>query len=319
VSAAESKAQVAAVLDLVRGRKSPTVVCVVGPTASGKTALAIAVAEALGGEIVSADSVQIYRRFDKASGKPSAEESARVRHHLVDVADPLEPFDAARFVTMADHAISDIRARGRTPVVCGGTFLWVKALVSGLSDAPPADEAVRARHRAIALAEGRTALHAMLREIDPVMAERLHPNDTLRVGRALEVFEVSGKRLSDLQAAHGFRGARHDALLVTPERGKDELTARIQARVRGFLDDGLVEEVRGLLRDGLRGARAMGSVGYKETLAHVDGALPETELHEAIVRASRVFARRQRTWLGHEPVHVVGARGAHELEEVAST
>jgi tRNA dimethylallyltransferase len=319
VSDADSRARVDAVLDLVRGRNGAVLLCVVGPTASGKTTLAISVAEALGGEIVSADSVQVYRRFDKASGKPTAEESARVPHHLVDVADPLEPFDAARFVALAEHAISDIRARGRIPVICGGTFLWVKALISGLSDAPPGDEAVRARHRAIALAEGREALHALLREVDPVMAERLHPNDTLRVGRALEVFELSGKRLSDLQAAHGFRQARHDALLVTPEREKDELTVRIEARVRGFLDDGLVEEVRALADDGLRDARAMGSVGYKETLAHVDGTLPLSNLHEAIVRASRVFARRQRTWLGHEPVHVVGARGVHELKEVAST
>ena len=267
---------------------------------------------------MSAYSVQIYRRFDKASGKPTVEELARVPHHLVDVADPLEPFDAARFVAMADDAIAGIRARGRLPVLCGGTFLWVKALVSGLSEAPPGDEAVRARHRALALAEGRDALHTRLREVDPVMAERLHPNDTLRVGRALEVFEVSGKRLSDLQAAHGFREARHEALLVTPGRGKDELTERIHARVQGFLADGLVDEVRALLADGLRGARAMGSVGYKETVAHIDGILPIADLHETIVRASRVFARRQRTWLGHEPVHVVGARGSDGINEVAS-
>ncbi len=289
--------------------------CVVGPTASGKTALALALADALDGEVVGADSVQIYRRFDKATGKPSADERARVPHHLVDVADPLEPFDAARFVRMADAAIADVRARGRTPIVCGGTFLWVKALISGLSEAPAADQAVRARHRAIVETEGREGLHARLRVVDPAMADRLHPNDVLRTGRALEVFEVSGKRLSELQAAHGFRVARHDALLITPARTMDDLSVRIHARVRGFLEDGLVDEVKILLADGLRAARAMGSVGYKETVLHVDGALSEEDLHGAIVRASRVFARRQRTWLGHEPVHVVGTS---EPQETAS-
>lgn len=309
MSDVELARQVEETLSLVRarGEREAPVVCVVGPTASGKTALAIALAEAFGGEIVGADSVQVYRRFDKASGKPSPVERARVPHHLLDVADPLEPFDAARFVATADRAIADIRARGRVPVICGGTFLWVKALVSGLSEAPPGDESVRARHRVIVESEGREALHARLRGVDPIMAERLHPNDVLRVGRALEVFEMSGRRLSDLQAAHGFREARYDTLYVTPARHMEELTERIRVRVRGFLDDGLIEEVKLLLAEGLRGARAMGSVGYKETVAHVDGTLPLAELHETIVRASRVFARRQRTWLGHEPVHAVGA------------
>lgn len=281
-------------------------VCVVGPTASGKTDLAVDLACALGGEIVSADSVQVYRRFDAASGKPTEEERALARHHLVDVADPLEPFDAARFVTMADAAIADVRARGRRPIVCGGTFLWVKALLSGLSEAPPGDPEVRARHAALVAERGREALHARLREVDPRMADRLHPNDVLRVGRALEVFEVSGKRLSELQEAHGFRGARYPSLLLTVTRSPDELTERLRRRVRGFVASGLVAEVERLVADGYRDARAMGSVGYKEALSVLEGRLAEADLEETIVRASRVFARRQRTWLGHEPVVAVG-------------
>lgn len=281
-------------------------VCVVGPTASGKTDLAVDLACALGGEIVSADSVQVYRRFDAASGKPTEEERALARHHLVDVADPLEPFDAARFVTMADAAIADVRARGRRPIVCGGTFLWVKALLSGLSEAPPGDPEVRARHAALVVERGREALHARLREVDPRMADRLHPNDVLRVGRALEVFEVSGKRLSELQEAHGFRGARYPSLLLTVTRSPDELTERLRRRVRGFVASGLVAEVERLVADGYRDARAMGSVGYKEALSVLEGRLAEADLEETIVRASRVFARRQRTWLGHEPVVAVG-------------
>jgi len=307
--------EVAEVLALLEARGEGALPCVVGPTASGKTALAVALAEALGGEIVSADSVQIYRGFDAASGKPTPEETARARHHLVDVADPLEPFDAARFVHLADAAIADIRARGRVPIVCGGTFLWVKALVSGLSEAPAADEGIRARHRDLVAREGREAFHVRLAQVDPAMAERLHPNDVVRVGRALEVFELSGKRLSDLQAAHGFRKARHAALFVSPSRAKDALTERIRARVRGFVEGGLLAEVEGLLARGFREARAMGSVGYKEAVSCVDGALPRAELEPTIVRASRVFARRQRTWLGHEPIAFVGAErlGAEEL------
>jgi tRNA dimethylallyltransferase len=283
-------------------------VCVVGPTASGKTDLAVDLACALGGEIVSADSVQVYRRFDAASGKPSEEERTLARHHLVDVADGLEPFDAARFVVLADAAIADIRARGRRPIVCGGTFLWVKALLSGLSAAPPGDPEIRARHAVLVAERGREALHARLREIDPRMAERLHPNDVLRVGRALEVFEVSGRRLSELQEAHGFREARYPSLLLTVARSQDELTERLRVRVRGFVASGLVAEVEGLVADGYREARAMGSVGYKEALAVLEGRLPEAELEDSIVRASRVFARRQRTWLGHEPVISLGRR-----------
>ena len=302
--------------DTPRGQEP--LLCVVGPTASGKTALSIAVAERIGGEVISADSVQIYRRFDKASGKPSEEERARVPHHLVDVADPLEPYDAARFVHAADAAIHEVRARGRVPVVCGGTFLWVKALVSGLSEAPAADETIRARHRDLVAERGREAFHAMLAAIDPPMAERLHPNDVVRVGRAIEVFEISGKRLSDLQAAHGFREARYAALYVTPSRSKDHLTERIRGRVHGFVASGLCDEVRALLDDGLRGARAMGSVGYKEAVRCVDGALALADLEPTIVRATRVFARRQRTWLGHEPVVTVGpvvsATSAHDVD-----
>jgi tRNA dimethylallyltransferase len=304
VSVAEPSSAAKAVLARLEVAPSPneTLVCVVGPTAGGKTALAVELCEILGGEIVSADSVQVYRGFDAASGKPDTEEKARARHHLIDVAEPLEPFDAPRFVELADAAIADIRARGKVAIVCGGTFLWVKTLISGLAEAPPADPEARARHRAIVEAEGKAALHTRLAAVDPVIAERLHPNDVVRVSRALEVFETSGKRLSDLQAAHKFADVRYPSVLVCPERTPDELTERVRIRVRGFVASGLLDEVRGLVASGCRDARAMGSVGYREALACVDGTLPEAELVETIVRSTRVFARRQRTWLGHEPV-----------------
>jgi tRNA dimethylallyltransferase len=278
-------------------------VVVVGPTASGKSDLALAIAEAHGGEIVGADSVQIYRRFDLGSGKPTLEERARVPHHLVDVVDPLDPIDAARFVALADDAIADVRARGRHPIVCGGTFLWVKALLFGLAPMPPADAAIRTRHEALALAEGRAALHAELTRIDEAAAARLAPNDLVRVSRALEVFELTGKTQTAWHAEHAFGTIRHRARLVGIARSRPELDARIVARTRSWLAAGWIDEVRHLLSDGYGAARAMESVGYRQVRDHIRGAIPADELEASIVRATRTFVRRQRTWLRDQPVH----------------
>ncbi len=271
--------------------------CLVGPTASGKTALALALARRTGGEIVGADSVQVYRGFDIGSGKPTAEELANSTHHLIDVAEPDEPIDAAAYVALADAAIAEVRARGRVAIVCGGTFLWVKALLHGLSEAPGADPELRARHRALVEAEGPLALHSRLAAVDPVAAARLHPNDLVRTSRALEVHELSGRRLSELQEAHGFGERRHPALLLAVSRTPDELDQRIRARVRTWLEGGFVEEVRSLCARGFHDARAMTSVGYRQVRDFLDGAIPEEQLEDAIVRATRTFARRQRTWL----------------------
>lgn len=277
-------------------------VCVVGQTASGKTALATDVAARVGGEIVTADSVQIYREFDIGSGKPSPAELARAPHHLVSAIDPMSPCDASRFVALADAVIADVRARGRVPIVCGGTFLWVKALVQGLVPAPAASESVREAHRKIVETSGRNALHAALEKVDPASAAKLHPNDVVRVSRALEVFETTGQKMSDLHASHGFSEARHAAKLFAIARTPEDLRARIEKRVGEFLAAGWIDEVRGLVARGRGSARAMGSVGYREVAAHLRGEIDATDLKPAIVRSTRVFARRQRTWLGHEPV-----------------
>ncbi|MCC6553261.1 MAG: tRNA (adenosine(37)-N6)-dimethylallyltransferase MiaA [Polyangiaceae bacterium] len=303
---------------------------VVGPTASGKTELAIRLAERFGGEIVSADSVQIYRELDIGSGKPTAEERARAVHHLVDALDPLDAIDAQRYAELAEAAIAGVRARGRVPIVCGGTFLWIKALVWGLSPGPPADERIRARHRAIAEAEGRAALHARLAAVDPASAARLAPNDLVRVSRALETFELTGRPQSAWHAEHGFRSLRHAARFIGVQRERADLDRRIEARVDAWLAAGWEDEVRRLLAQGYGQARAMGSVGYRQVRARVEGfgakfgaegaggdpeprmstkfgaegsaqGDPEprvpTDVRDAIVRATRVFARRQRTWL----------------------
>lgn len=276
--------------------------CVVGPTASGKTELAIATCERIGGEIVSADSVQIYRGFDIGSGKPTPDEQARAPHHLVDVLDPLETADAMTFARLAERAIADIRARGKVPVLCGGTYFWVRALVIGLAPAPSADETVRARHRAVVEERGRGALHEELARVDPASAARLHPNDMLRVSRALEVHELSGRTMSEHHAEHGFRAHRMESAMIGVSTTSEVLTERITARADAWLDRGWVEEVRDLVARGYAGTRAMASVGYKEVHAHMAGTLPREALRDAIVQSTRTFARKQRTWLRDAPV-----------------
>ncbi len=278
---------------------------VVGPTASGKTELAVQLAELLDGEIIGADSVQIYRAFDVGSGKPTAEQRRRAPHHLVDVFDPHTPMDAAIWATHAEEALRDIVARGKRPIVCGGTFLWIKALLFGLAAAPPADEEIRARHRAQAEQLGRAALHAELAQIDPDAAARLAPNDFVRVSRALEVHELSGVTLSEWQQRHGFREARHAARLLGIAQPREELDRRIGQRVREMLEAGWVDEVDDLLRSGYGSARAMRSVGYRQIFKALErgtGPSDEAALRDSICRATRVFARRQRTWLREQPV-----------------
>jgi tRNA dimethylallyltransferase len=290
---------------ILAGTSDDTLLTIVGPTASGKTSLAIALAEATGGEIISADSVQIYQGFDIGSGKPTPEERAAAPHHLIDLLDPMAAVDAARFTELADEAIASVRARGKRPILCGGSFLWVKALLRGLADAPPADAAIRARHREDVVRDGRKSLHDRLRAVDPISAARLHENDVLRVSRALEVFELTGRTLSEGHAGHGFQPVRHKAKLLVIPRTPDELTLRIAARVEAWLAAGWIEETEALLARGFGDARAMTSVGYREVREHLLGNLTRDELGMTIVRATRVFARRQRTWLNHEPHELV--------------
>jgi tRNA dimethylallyltransferase len=275
---------------------------VVGPTASGKSDLALALAEARGGEIISCDSVQVYRYFDIGSSKPSAADRARVVHHLLDIVDPDQAIDAASFAARAEQTIADVRRQGKLPIVCGGTFLWARALLYGLAKAPAGDAAARARHAEWARTEGRAALHARLAAIDPETASRLSPNDFVRVSRALEVFEMSGRPMSAWQAEHGFRTPRFRAKLLGIRWSHEELALRISERTERALSLGWIEEVRRLIDLGYRDARAMSSVGYAQVLALVEGRLPKEQLATEIDRKTKIFARRQRTWLRDQPV-----------------
>ncbi len=285
---------------------------IVGPTGTGKTSLACALAERIQGEIISVDSVQIYRGVDLGSGKPTAHELSRAPHHLVSCVDLDAPMDAGRFVTMADETIADVRARGRTPILCGGTFLWMKALVDGLAEMPVANDELRAEYARVAETEGRAALHARLALVDPLSAQKLAPNDFVRVSRALEVHAVTGVPLSEYHARHGFRAKRHNVqyagIFVSEPRYTDALTARVE----GWLAAGWVDEVRALREAGHGAARALGAVGFAEVGAYLDGALPKDDLVQTIVRATRVFARRQRTWLKSADVTWLGAEPASE-------
>jgi tRNA dimethylallyltransferase len=268
-------------------------------------------AEHLGGEVISADSVQIYRRFDIGSGKVAAGDRERVPHHLVDAIEPDAPMDAASWAELARAAILDVRSRGRVPIVCGGTFLWVRALIFGLSAGPPADSVVRERHRALAEAEGRAALHAQLGAVDPAAAARLSPNDFVRVSRALEVYELSGKPQSEWHDAHGFRKPLYEVRLVGVRFTPEELTTRITQRAERMFDAGWVEEVRALIEDGYGAVRPMQSVGYRQVADAVrNGAVHRRTVLEAVVHATRVFARRQRTWLRDEGVEWLDPAGA---------
>ncbi len=282
----------------------PPLLVVVGPTASGKTDLAIELAERLEGEIVSADSVQVYRHFEIGTGKPSAAERKRAPHHLIDIVEPGEHCDAARWAELAEHTLRDLAARRVTPIVCGGTFLWVRALIYGLATAPPGNADVRAKHSALVEREGRPALHRELERVDPASAQRLAPNDFVRVSRALEVHELTGVPLSVWQAEHGFRSPKRRVRLLGVKRDKAELEQRILRRVEAMFGAGWVDEVKSLRARGFAEARAMGSVGYRQiNEALASGAEPNAQaLIDAVARVTRIFARRQRTWLRDESV-----------------
>lgn len=296
--------------------KPQKLLVVVGPTASGKTALAVQMAEALGGEIVTADSVQVYRHFDCGTGKPTADEKCRAVHHLVDILDPLEQLDAAGWAERAEQVVAEVAARHQVPIVCGGSFLWVRALLFGLAEAPGASPDVRARHRALVEAQGRTALYNELAARDPAIAARLNPNDFVRVSRALEVLEITGVPMSQWQAEHGFRTQRYAFELLGVKRERPELDERIAARVDKMFESGWLDEVQALVTRGYGAARAMGSVGYRQVHEALQARTFElAELQASIVRATRVFARRQRTWLRDQPVRWVAEGDAAELTQ----
>jgi tRNA dimethylallyltransferase len=278
-------------------------ILMMGPTASGKSALAMQLASRLPVEIVSVDSAQVYRGMDVGTAKPGAEERSRVPHHLIDIIDPTESYSAAAFRTDALRLIEDIFARGRVPLLVGGTMLYFKALLEGLSDLPSSDPAVRERIDAEAAEHGWPALHAELSKVDAATAARLKPNDAQRIQRALEIFRVSGRPMSALiGGANETPSFRPIALALVPS-DRAVLHRRIEARFDAILADGLVDELRSLrerwpLR---REMTSMRCVGYRQAWQCLEGEIGEDDLRDRGIFATRQLAKRQLTWLRSMP------------------
>ena len=275
-----------------------------GPTASGKTALALELGEDFPMTLISVDSAMVYRGLDIGAAKPSAAEQARAPHRLIDIAEPAETYSAARFRADALREMRASTAQGRIPFLVGGTLLYFRALLQGLAQLPDADPDIRARLAREAAASGLDALHDRLRRVDPASAARIHPHDAQRIQRALEVYERTGRPLTvwHREAAQGAAPYRVLKLaLATPDRG--DLHARIAARFRRMLQEGLIEEVQALRRRGdvTPACPALRAVGYRQVHAYLEGRYEYEEMVTRAIAATRQLAKRQLTWLRSEP------------------
>lgn len=267
-----------------------------GATAAGKTAVGIELARLLGGEIVSMDSMAVYRGMDLGTAKPTPAERAAVPHHLLDVVEPEEEFSLARYVAAAHRAARQIVARGRRPLLVGGTPLYLKSLLRGIFAGPPADWTLRHELAEVAQREGPAALHARLAAVDPGAARRLHPGDARRIVRALEVYAQTGQPISALQRQFDRARPAAECHVFVLDWPRDELVGRIDARVEAMFAAGLVEEVRALSAGGSLSRTAREAVGYRETLAHLAGDAPLAETISKVKVRTRQFAKRQLTW-----------------------
>ncbi|MGZ8441754.1 MAG: tRNA (adenosine(37)-N6)-dimethylallyltransferase MiaA, partial [Candidatus Deferrimicrobiaceae bacterium] len=289
-----------------------------GPTASGKSGLAIALAREFPVEIVNADSLQVYRHLDIGTAKPTVAERRAAPHHLIDVADPDEAYDAGRYVREAERAIGEIRSRGKVPLVVGGTGMYIRALLRGL-DPLPRDPCVREELARRWETEGGKALHAELARIDPETAARVHPSDRLRVVRALEIAAVAGIPPSRARAAWSSPATAGGRLFLALWPDRETLYRWIDARTEEMFQGGLPEEVRGLLARGFdRSLKPMMALGYRHAVAHLLDGVPLPETIEAVKRDTRRYAKRQMTWLSSETdlVHIVPREGPRLAREV---
>ncbi len=299
------------------------VIVLVGSTAAGKTELSFRLAEQFNCEIISMDSMQVYRGMDIGTAKPSREEQARIHHHLLDIADPDDQYDAARFVHDALAALETIAASGKTALLTGGTGLYLKALFEGLFDALPADKAVRERLQARLTEEGRTALHAELCRIDPTAGARIHPNDSQRLLRGLEIFQASGRTWTELieeqkRAGQG-RAAFSRVFLAGLRCEKAELHARIARRSLAMLESGLIEEVERLQQMGYGPELpSMQAIGYRHVNRLLSGEWTQAEMLEQLILDTRRYAKRQMTWFAANKELRWFQRDEHELLAAAA-
>lgn len=270
---------------------------VVGPTGAGKTELAMALAELLGGEIVSVDSAQVFTGLDVGTAKPTAEEQARVPHHVIDVISPREQWSAAQYSVAANRAIADLRARKRTPIVCGGTGLWLRALVHGIFEAPEIEPETRRAVRRDLEVHGAARMHEELARVDPIAAARIKPQDPQRIGRALEIFRQLGVPISTLQAEHGFRDVHHRLIGIAIDWPRDQLRDRLAVRARAMYDGGLIEEVERALAEGIAPhSPGLSIIGYRDATRLVRGEIARDAALESTITETRQYAKRQRNW-----------------------
>ena len=282
--------------------QKPSLVIISGPTCVGKTDVAIALAEPLGAEIISADAMQVYRYMNIGTAKPTEEQLARVCHHLIDVVNPDEPFSAVHFRTMADAVIRDLDQKGRPIFVAGGTGLYIKALTRGLFPGQEQNGIVRKRLKDEAETLGLGVLYQRLQKVDPVAAARIHPNDNYRIIRALEVHQVTGQPISHHQRVHGFRDFRYRTLKIGLTADRNILYDRINRRVDLMLASGLLEEVKWLLDQGYPSTlKSMRSIGYRHMSDYLEGLTPWDEAVHLFKRDTRRYAKRQLTWFGADP------------------
>lgn len=279
----------------------PRIVIVLGPTASGKSELALRLAETCNGELVNADSLQVYRGLDIGTAKPDLFERQRVPHHLIDILNPDEPFSAADFLSCADAAIQDITGRGRVPIVVGGTGLYLRTLIHGLVSTPGENRPYRQQMEQLAAQEGSRAVHRLLTEVDPAAAARIHPNNLVRTIRALEVYQADGRPLSTYWNEHQFAEERYRYLKIGINIEREELSRRIEKRVDTMIARGLVDEVRQLHERGYgRELKPLGSIGYREIAACLAGELSLKDAQDLMVLNTRRYAKRQMTWFRQE-------------------
>lgn len=276
-------------------RQIPVLV-ICGPTASGKTGLALQLAEHYPLEIISADSRQIYRQMNIGTAKVSVAEQARVPHHMIDLIDPDQEFSVAEFVDRARPLIEQIARRGKLPCVVGGTGLYIKALLGGLAPLPAADPELRSRLHAKEQSCGPGTLHRELRALDPLAAERIHPNNLVRIVRALEICTLSGRRMSELHAAHRFAEQPYQTLQIAPGLDRSELFHRIDRRAQQMLEEGLIAEVEGLVASYSADLKVLQTLGYREVLEYLTGQVSAEQMLENIRHHTRQYAKRQLTW-----------------------
>ena len=280
----------------------PSLIIISGPTCVGKSDVAIALAEPLGGEIISADAMQVYKYMDIGTAKPTEQQQARVRHHLIDVVNPDETFSAAIFARMADGVIEGVHQEGRPVFVVGGTGLYIKALTQGLFPAQEQGGGIRKRLKKEAETLGPEVLHKRLQEVDPAAAARIHPNDKYRIIRALEVHEVTGQPISHHQRVHGFQDIRYSTLKIGLTLDREVLYDRINRRVDQMLASGLLEEVRWLLDHGYSSTlKSMQSIGYRHMVGYLEQRIAWAETVRLFKRDTRRYAKRQLTWLRADP------------------